>query len=241
MGDLEYITKELDVHAFKAGIFMSDANLFSPVAVYPIMRCQVLETFLEEQKKHPSLWMTYAGPAGIGQYSLKRKTPAGILARFDVHFRHPTKEEMQDDFQNFGEQVLGPPVAEVPENERAEYKCNATFNVRKEDHYFTGPARIIKSMFLTRVFTGEVPKDITPLIQEVDKAAETGEMITSQGYQFLHATDGKMIYLPFNKPEEFNPTKLVPFGHVEIKGRRMTYYPKGDRNHPIDFTQEMRD
>jgi hypothetical protein len=95
--------------AFQAGIFMSDADVFSRVTIYTSKYFQSMENSFDEPS-HPSQWMTYAGPGGIGQYSLRRGKPAGVLARFDVHFRHPTDGEMQMDFQQLGDQVLGPAV-----------------------------------------------------------------------------------------------------------------------------------
>jgi len=236
------VTDELDIFEFQKSIFRLNADFFSPVGVYPKnLKFQSLQDFFEEQKIQPSQWMAYAGPAGIGQYSLKRGRPAGVLAKFDVHFRNPTEDEMQWDFQNFGEQVLGPAVVEVPANEREKYKNHKIFKVWKEDHYFTGPPKIVKSLFLSRVFSGDIPKDISDLVRQVDEAAETGEMITAQGYQFLHSTDGKMKYLPFGKTEEYNPSKLNAFGFVEIENGRMIYYPKEDKSHPIDYTNTICD
>lgn len=240
MENLKMITRKLDIHAFQAEIFMSDANLFSPVTIYA-RAPQSLEEVFEEQKTHPSRWMSYAGPAGIGQYSLVRGKPAGILARFDAHFRGPAKHEMEADFEDFGEQVLGPAVEEVAENEREQYKGNGIFTFCGKDHYFTGPPRLVKSVFLSRVFSGNLPTDVSDLVKEVDEASETGEKIVTQGYQFLHSIDGKIKYLPFEKSEDYDPSKLVLFGTVEIEDGRMTYYPNGDKSHPIDFTETLQE
>jgi len=239
MSRLTFITKETDVHAFHAGIFFSEADLISPVSIYPSVDFQTLENFHEESKAYPSQWMTYAGPAGIGQYSLK-KGPAGALAKVEVHFRHPSTDEMKHDFNEFGEQVLGPPVKEVPEEEKQSYKNNAIFKLWGDDHYFMGPSRIVKSVFLTRIFPGDLPEDISRVVQEVDELSEKDEMIVPQGYQFLHAKEGKMHYMPLGKKEDYRPSKLDLLGFVEINNGSMTYYPKGDKNHPIDFTVAIR-
>lgn len=236
--EIEVITKEVDIFAFQSGIFFSKANLLSPVAVYPETGFQSLETFLDGQKEYSQQWVSYAGPAGIGQYSLKHG-PANIVARFNTHFRHPTKEEMSWDFEHYGEQVLGPIVNEVPKDEVEKYKGNTRIRVFGEDFYFTGPPRMIKSVFLTRVFPGEMPEDISRFIKEVDEASEIGEMIVSQGYQFFHAEKGRMLYLPFGKVEEFDSSKASLFGTVEIEDRIMTYYPMGDKSHPVDFTEAI--
>ena len=177
----------------------------------------------------------------MGQYSLRKGVPAGVLARFDFHFRHPTEEEMLTDFDNFGDQVLGPAVEEVPEAEREKYGNNATFQLWGKAHYFMGLPRLVKSMFLTRVFPGELPdpEKVARLMEEIEGIAETGKMIVPQCYQFMHATGGKVLYSPFGLEEEYDPAGLTLFGSVEIEGDRMTYYPRGDRDNPIDFTASM--
>ncbi|MBS3134593.1 hypothetical protein J4214_05165 [Candidatus Woesearchaeota archaeon] len=182
--------------------------------------------------------MSYVGPAGIGQYSLK-KGSAGILARLDIYFRQASPREMRVDFENFGEQVVGPAVKDIHEEEKEKYKDNEIFMIFGRDHYFIGPPRIIKSLFLTRVFPGEVPTDISSLVKEVDEHAETGERVIFQHYQFLHATEGKIRYLSFRKIEDYNPSKLSLYGLIKIADRKMTYYPNSNPNKPIDFTSAL--
>ena len=236
-----FFTKELDVRSFQAGIFISDAALLSPVVIYPSSAVQSLDDYLREQKEHPRQWMSYAGPAGVGQYSLKRHEPAGLLARFDVHFRYPTDDEMRSDIQWYGEQVLGPCVQEISEDERQRYANNAIVRIVGDDHFFVGPPRIIKSVFLTRVFANDLPEDITPLLNDVDEAAERGPLITFQGYQFIHAVDGRMKYVAFWQARDYDTSKLKLFGTVEIKGRKMTYFPGVDKKTPTDFSVALRD
>ena len=238
----KFVTKELDTHTFQAGIFMSNANLFSPVAVYSANnKCQTLEEVFEEIERHADQWATYAGVAGVAQYSLKRDEPAGVLARFDIYFRLPTEVEMYIDFQNFGDQVIGPPVEEVPEESRKKYKHSAIFNPWGKKYYFAGPPRLVKSVFLSRVFSGPLPEDISSLLEEVDVVAETGETIISQGYQFFHATKGNLKYLPFAKKEDYDVSKLKPHGCVCISGdNKMFYFPDAD-SEPVDFTVTMHD
>jgi hypothetical protein len=236
------IAGEIDIHAFQAGIFLSDADLFSPVVIYSgVFKNQFLEDFDAEIKTHPSKWMAYAGPAGIGQYSLKRGKPAGVLAKWITHFRTPTAEEKHHDFEFFGEQVMGPKVDEASKKEIEENKHNSIFKVFGENYYFTGPPRILKSIFHTRVFPGEIPKDIFDLVRQVDESAKTDEMNVFQCYQFLHATDGKMLYLPFGDPKDYNPDNLDFYGAVEISNGEMNFYPRGDRENPIDFTETIKD
>ncbi len=240
MKKAKVVTREVDIHSFQSGIFFSNADLFSPVSVRPInFGFQSLKNFFEEQKTIPSQWSSYAGPAGIGQYSLREGIPAGVLARFDVYFRSPTKEEMEYDFNIFGEQVLGPSVKEASEEERKSYENNEMFKFWGENHYYLGPPRIVKGSFLTRVFQEGLPNDISELVAEVDSFSEDGNMISSQGYQFIHAESGRMQYLPFRKVEDYNTLKLKFFGLVELIGKKMYYYPNEDKSLSIDFTEAL--
>ena len=234
---LTFVTSELDVLAFQHGIFVSESDLLAPVAVRPQFPFMCLKQVFAEQKRQPSLWATYAGPGGVGQYSLKRGKPAGVLARFDVYFREPSQEEMGEDFRNFGEQVVGPAVDEVAENERGNYKTNSRFRpFSSAEHFFVGPPRVDKSLFLSRVFNGGIPQDVSRLINEVDAQAEKGEGIVHQGYQFFHAEAGRVVYLPFNTQQGYDPSKLQLFGNVKLSGpNTMAFHPRGGRD-SIDYS-----
>ena len=235
------VTKELDLSSFLSGIFMFDANLLSPVVICPKKSdSQSLQDFFEEQKTPVNLWASYAGVAGIAQYSLKKGTPTGALARLDAHFRFPTEEEMQTDFENFGEQVLGPSLAEVSEEKKENYKCNGVFTFFGQPHYFVGPPRLVASLFYCRVFQGNLPKDISDLVREIDGLAESGEMIVPQGYHFLHSRNGELKHSAFQKPEEYDPSKLKKSGFVELTATKMIYYPTEDRTNSLDYTPVLQ-
>ena len=239
------ITCEVDPLTFTSGIFMSSADLISPVSIqaeptYP----QSLQEALKAPEDHPGRWSSCAAVAGIAQNSLRNK-PAGVLARFDIHYRNADTDEMNYDFQNFGEQVMGPRVSEVPEGERDKWENNNIFNPfgDQDAFYFIGPPRVVKSMFLTRVFPGELPESLDSLVADLKAIQKSNEdpMVTPQCYQFFHATDGKLLYSPFvlSKTNEYNPTQLNPHGHVEISDQRMTYFTGDDRRPGIDFTENL--
>jgi hypothetical protein len=221
------ITKEVDVHAFQAGILLAQADLLSPVAIQVVKGPyvpQTLKDFYDVMKSHPNQWSYYAGPAGIGQYSLITGRPAGVLARVDSYFRIPSDEEMGEDVQSFGEQVIGPAVSQVPDEQREKYKNTGIYRVFGEDFYFGGPTRLDKTVFLTRVFPGGLPDDISKLNKDIEGVSEVGEMIFPQGYHFLHADNGNMRYLPFRKPTDYDPAKLTDFGKVRMEREKLMFY-----------------
>jgi hypothetical protein len=232
---------EVDIPTFQGSIFMSGADMFAPVAIAE-NRIHYLREAFELQTEHPRTWVSYAGPAGVGQYSLKNG-PAGVLARHDIHFRIPMPDEMECDFDHFGEQVLGPAVDEVPEAERGKWKHNGIFKFFGEPHYYMGPPRIEKTLFLTRVFPGELPNSLEPLLDEINEV-KVEEPVVTQAYQFLHASGGTMKYAAFENPANYDSSKLTSFGSVKmLKARvpiegdeRLVFYPKNDRSHPIDFS-----
>jgi len=182
--------------------------------------------------------MSYAGPAGIAQYSLRRKEPAGVLGRMIVEFRNANQLEMVEDFEKFGGQVIQPGDGADPE----EFKGNSVFRVSDTDHYYVGPPRIERMIFVSRVFPGEVPTDVRGLVKEVDEAfvvPEGNELMIPQCYQFLHATNGGMKYGVFEGAEKYDPRELTEYGFVMIEDDQMTYFPGGDRGSSIDFTEAL--
>lgn len=235
MNRAKMITDDVSIHAFHAGIFISRADVLSPVVLYPMEReLQLLRDAVEDQKNLSSVWASCAGPAGIGQYSLRYGTPTGVLARYEVHGRDPVRQEMFADFEDFGEQVLGPSVAEMRSAAENQYRRNPVFDYAGEAHYFTGPLRIVKAVFISRVFTGEVPEDITDVIEELDTLKGVGDKIGFGGYHFLHARNGCLQEQTFRNKEAYKPEALESWGRVEMKGVKMVYYPS--RGNSIDFT-----
>ena len=185
-------------------------------------------------QKASSEWASGAAIAGIAQYSITRKKPAGILGRFDIRFRYSLQVEMKNDFDHFGEQVISE-ITDEPS------KGAPIINVFGKDYVYTGPLRIDDFIFTTRVFQGLVPSNISQLTKEVDENSVKGELVFKQQYHFFHATRGEISYLPFREPEDFSPEKLIPHGRVEIKDKEMTYFPTGDKSSAVDFTEMLRE
>ncbi len=237
-----FTTKEIDIHAFQAGIFMAEADLISPVVVEETEHPDIpqrLEDFYAAMKRHLDHWSSYASAAGIGQYSLVTGQPAGALARVDSYFRNPTGREMFEDFHNFGEQVMGPAVLETTDEQREQFKNNLVFNFLGEDFYFVGPPRLRRTVFLTRVFPGSLPPDISEFIRDIEGISQADEMMTTQGYHLFHAIDGRMMHLPFREATDYDPTKLTYFGQMRMERKRLLFYPP-DENRVVDFTQAFR-
>lgn len=234
------IVEEMDPVAFQAGIFMSKASVLGPVAVYAPEGHQGLRHYFEIQKEQPSSLIGWVGPAGVGQYSLKHG-PAGVLGRLDIHFRFPTSEEMHTDFDGFGDQVVGPRVDEVPEDEREKYDGNAIFQLWGEDHYFIGPPRIVKSVLLSRVFAGDKPNDISELVDDIEKIAETDTLVVPQSYHLIHAIDGLLTCTAFPDLESYDGSKVRPYGFVKTADGTLTYYPGEDESTAVDFSVALRD
>ncbi len=237
-------TKEIELEAFHRGIFITNASVLSPVVMSEedAGELQSLEQFYDLQSnfsEHLRDWVSYVGPGGIGQYSLIKNTQVNVLGRWDIYFRHPTLEEIEHDLNHYGDQVFGPNVLEVSRAENKSYRGHTIFGLGEDYHYFTGPPRLRKSIITTKVFPGDLPEDLTSHLQQLEKIVKTDNLVVFQTYQFLHADKGSLLYSAFNKPEDYDSSKLNKMGSVEIEitdsNRAMTFYAGSDRSHPIDF------
>ena len=233
-------TREIeDRHVFQTGIFVTDASIISPFVVHAETKdFQVSNQINEEFDKATRTWCSCAVPAGIGQYSLLLG-PAGLVVRVEAYFRPVTQAEAEEDHHQYGDQVLGPRVEDVPEEERKGKLAIPSLGVQ---HVYEGPEqRLLRIAFVTRVFPGSIPEDITDLVRDVDGAVPESDMRKLQRYDFFHAEDGRIVSAAFDKPKEFDPAKLEHFGDVEIKGRtRLWFYPKGDREQAVDISGYRR-
>ena len=228
-----------DRNVFQTGIFVTEASTLSPFVVHAETKdFQLAFQLNDEFDKAGRVWLGCAVPGGIGQYSLLRG-PAGLVVRAESYFRPVTPAEIDADIDELGEQVLGSRLEEVPECER-EGLIIAPFLDTK--YVYTGPEqRLLRMAFVTRVFPGVIPSDITDLIREVDRAVPDSDMRNTQYYEFFHADGGKIVTSRFEKPEEFDPANLKHIGDVEIKGRtRLWFYPKGDRDNAVDISGYRR-
>jgi len=166
----------------------------------------------EKLLKAECTWLCYAGAAGVGQFSLRKRKPAFALGRFNTYFRLPTQDEIEKDIDELEYQVLAYPSIKDVDSWRVISAPGSAANGLK----YTGPERILKVAFMTRVLGGEPPVDASPLIREIDEASERGDMIASKGYRLVAARNGIIRYLPFEDQEDYNRDNLIPFERVEI-------------------------
>ncbi|MCU0642438.1 MAG: hypothetical protein MUF61_02570 [archaeon] len=240
------ITQEIDIPAFRAGLFMWGANILSPVEIVPKPGLVNLEEAFEQAGNLIKQYFPWIVTGGIGLYSLIRE-PAGILARFDTIGRNATENERQEDLRWYGEQVTGP---EVGSGEDEEYKHNARVKIWDKEFYYVGPPRLVKARFATRAFSGDLPakEGIIELAKQVDelglKAGREidGETI-NQGYRLFHAVKGKIYHTGFGKVEDYDPDKMNSlWAEVEVtKTGDIMYYPQGERGNEKDFSQLFED
>jgi len=239
------ITDVIDVNAFRAGLFMWKANVLSPIEIQfsPRHSSVRLEEACDSLNSLNNGFFPWVVHGGIGLYSLI-EGPAGLLTRLDTLMRKATKDEMERDWQYFGEQVMGP---EVGGDKEGEYQNNPTFKALDSEFYYIGPPRLLKARFATRVFPGDMPErgELSEIVKQVDELrleegqTPDGEVIF-QGYQLFHTNKGKIYFNGFEEFEDYNPNELESFGDIEVfKGGylpKLIFYPRGNKNNAKDFS-----
>jgi len=240
----------MDIHAFRAGLFDWGPRILSPVEYLPQATSFVdLRTAIEETNAVSNTFFPWCVSGGIGLYSRKKES-AGILTRWDIMFRHATPDEMANDFDYFGEQVMGP---EVGAGEDKGYENNARFKWLDKEFYYVGPVRLVKARFATRAFSNgcnlPAKETLEGFVKEVDgiglppgKSSE-GETV-AQGYRLFYAVGGNIYHAGFGKLGDYKPEEMKKlWGSVETgrDGMSMTFYPQGDRDKPKDFTDCLKD
>ncbi|MFC2142927.1 hypothetical protein ACFLQN_00850 [Candidatus Aenigmatarchaeota archaeon] len=240
--------REIDSRTFTYGLLSTwseqGLDMFAPVAIYPgngeFQRLQ--DVYGESAKEAINCWSYHAGPGGIGQYSLKRDRSGLVLAKMIIHFRHPTQDEMHTDIEEFGEQVLREPTEE---NEHLPIVGGEGIDAGM---VFTGPSRIVKTVFAARAVDSGLPQAVGDIVDDIDTRYDTTDSMTvPQAYLLFFADGGRIQHGSFQKPEEYDPTGLTHFGDLEFTGdmplsrsqRKLTFYPHGNRGHPIDFTEAI--
>jgi len=247
-----YIMCETNLRQFNTNIFQVDAIGKGMVQtayveysnIQSLRDCCEGGRSIEDMKSALSSWCAYASTQGIAVYSLKRNVPAGVLGKFEIEFRLAEDNEARMDFEHFGEQVILKTWKEATEEEQ---NHGRSLYVLGEYFLYTGPLRIRNLIFTSRVFQGELPEDISQAVYEVDKQPfpyptigdfdnfEKSEMIVNQGYHFFHSEKGRIMYSAFRKPEDYDPNRMKTFGDIEIKDKKLIFYPNGDKSMPKDF------
>jgi hypothetical protein len=231
-----FVTKELDLEAFHAGIFVSDADLLSPVKVHGERRPHHLSEIGKSIKNAMTRWASYGGVAGIAQYSLRSPDTILLLGRADVQYRISSREEIQMDVQEFGEQVMrdvkqgDDPTAFIPIRGYSDISYN-------------GPMRMMRLLMMTRVRRAPENFDISQLIAELGAplAEDHGidKRIVTEGYHLFSASHGDLHYQAFAGADKFDPANTKLFGRIEEGDGKLTWYQHGAAS-GVDFTPLLK-
>jgi hypothetical protein len=236
----------LEPAIFASGVFGEAFNLtknslvplvFSPGDIGLQANFQKLADALENPNKMMEAWWSFIGPSSIGQFSgLNRDNRIFLIARYDVELRNASEAEMINDFDSFGEQVMGKEVSDTEkESGQPVFQCLGS------SFQYTGPLRFKKSVFTMRIMEGDIPVDteIKTLISEIDESAP------KKGYRFqrylvLTAFRGFMRYGNFKKEEDFNPEELRVLGDVSINdAKTQMFFLPGGKGLEIDFSEAL--
>ncbi len=248
MNRTRYFTNEINLEAFKAGIFLSRASVCSSVVVSYTelsrdpLGFQTLEDTCEGgrnilfMKEALQQFGSFVGVAGAGQYSLMNGNSVGAFARFDIRFRHPMYEEMERDLQNYGDQVVGPLVDEAGE----EYKNNASFDLLGKRHVFLGPLRISDFVFNTCVFEGPKLQCLNEVIARIENNSGKDPLQTPQAYHYFHAKGGDIEYTAFGSPERYDLNAMRKHGNVYKNNDSLWFIPhESFEEKVVDFTSML--
>jgi len=238
-------THEIDIEAFRAGLFICGPNILSPVSWTPAIQGTVnLREACEQGKDAKNSFIPWAIAGGIGLYSLAEH-PAGLITRWDVFFRHAVASEAEEDFAHFGEQVMGP---EVGKGEDGKYKGHAKIKCFRKEFYYTGPERVLKSVFSTRVFQGALPSKerFAEFVKQIDGLAEKvksesgnfADGIACQGYMFFHADAENIYHAGFKNLVNYNPGNMKLWATLKLRnsGKTLDFYPEGNKAECIDYS-----
>jgi len=204
----------IDAHTFNVGIFMSLGDILAPVYV-DVERAESQSLLRILNEKHHILadktFFPWAAIAGVGQYSL-RGTPRGFLAKRFCQVRNASLDEMSADAEYWGDQVLGPFDSEAG----PEWDENQRFDYRNHRVVYSGPQRLVRTVFATRTFTGEIPEDLTELREAIDTLQFPYECeLVPQDYTLFHAENGVVSQEALKDPRIHNPESMRPYCTVQ--------------------------
>jgi hypothetical protein len=181
------------------------------------------------------------GPSVSGQFSLRRKCQRFMVGRIDINYRPANQFEADEDYQMFGDQVVGGKIVGDPKE-----KGHAVLSLWGTKHMFSGPMRLEKLTCPLVCDDGGLPtaNQVTKLLPELDQEATREDILPGcqrvLACRFaLHAAEGQMFLAPFNKPQEYNPEKAINIGEVEEGFGQLLFYPEGDRTAGIDYTEHL--
>lgn len=204
-----------------------------------------LEKAIEFQNKVGTSWTTVLGPKSLGQYTLHNQSSGYALARVDIFMRTASVDEIHADVTMFGEQVIGDEITE----KNSPKESVAIVSAFGKDFFYTGPDRFQKILYTTRVGHGLLrpsKEDLTLIIKEIDELA-TEELrkqnsrltLYTCGYYLISCVNGKMHFLSFKKLEEMDESTSLYAGHMEMSGKKLMFIPSDEKQHPLDFTEDL--
>lgn len=223
-------------------IFKHGPDLLVPVIFEPQMcgaeNLRDLAGELELQGKMLNMFVSVIAVQVLGQYSMHR-APFWTLVRMDGYFREAMPEEVTHDFQNFGEQVMGEKITNV----NKDGKHRATVYFFGDLYEYTGPARTEKIITVLRSAPGIPNREtIIEFARQVDESslpAENEQEKSHPLYYLITADKGNVMIGRFAKVDDISAERLQYLGKMEIQGEKMFFFPEGDRDNPIDFTEGM--
>jgi hypothetical protein len=234
--------EELLLEMFDMGPDFSAIVELLPV-MYGLEDTRALFEELEWQNSIRSKVLAMIAVSTLGQYSLMRKTPAIGLFRIDGYFREAfAEEEAQSDFEHFGEQVMGEEIK--PEDLASEYRPLIEFFKKK--YHYTGPARLERVLCALKVVPNETPTKelVANLLEQVDaffEPADTARERMTDCYFFIKADKGKVEIGGFKKLDELNLENLQFLGELEMVKEKLLFYPGGEREDPLDYSECIYD
>lgn len=240
------ISTEVSAEDFLTAYFRMQGILRCCFTVYPYHiglqeHGQALRELGDLDRKLLQLCWGLFGPSVAGQFSLQRKCQRLMVGRIDINYRPANQFEADEDYEMFGDQVVGDKITGAPKE-----KGHATLSLWGTRYMFRGPMRFEKLVCpLICEESGLPTADQTmKLVPELDQEA-ANEMILPgcqkilACYFVLYADGGQMLLMPFKKVEEYDPKKAKNIGEVEEGFGQLIFYPEGDRTAGIDYTEHL--
>lgn len=147
---------------------------------------------------------------------------------------------MLADISEFGDQFLGPSVEEATYSDQ-HIDPALTIRLDNKEYCYKGPSRLVMSQFHTKIFNGDIPKNIEEILAQLDGLSNNTILAKDCGYHFFHAEDGIMTHQSFQNIEEYKFGEQKFYGEVVLGDDGcLMYYPNGNRKVPIDFSVALK-
>lgn len=225
------VTKEIDPINFQNILIEAierDANILTPIAISinEISGCPLDHITLRDACTLPKTagdcWGHMVGSA-IGLMSLVKQEKIGVFCKEYWHGRLANQNEADADHVQYNDHVVGGLI-----DDQSNPKNKVFVDVHGAKYEYAGPLRPMTGIFLSRSFVGEIPLDISSLVNECEAHSETGELIGNAGYHLRHADNGVMrgFDLPISAEEARNIAippvcEIAPFETLRLEDKRL--------------------